>query len=318
MAGIFILADNRELTLELMNAGLSLAAQLRTGLTVLAQGETADARELIEHGADEVILIPALAEGQPLGDYVAGIAEEAKAADADVFFLSATFQGRELAARLAARLETGLCTECIAFEADPASGRLLMERLMFGGAALQQVECTTRPQMATIPPRSFDPAPLMEGKEGRIKTLNAAAPSPVRILERKAGQREAGDIAGAKVIVCAGRGVERREDMAMLEELASLLGAEVACTRPLAEEMHWLPESRCIGLSGKQVKPDLYIGIGVSGQVQHVCGLRDARVICSINKDENALIFQSSDYGIEGDLYQVLPLLIQELKQILA
>ncbi|MGI6434541.1 MAG: electron transfer flavoprotein subunit alpha/FixB family protein [Syntrophomonadaceae bacterium] len=317
MAGIFVMADNRELTLEMMNAGLMLAAKLQTGLIVLTQGETADAQELIKHGADEVILIPALGEGQLLGDYVASIAAEIEAADADVFLLSATFQGRELAARLAARLQTGLCTECIGFEVDSVSGRLLMERLMFGGAALQQVECAARPQMATIPPRAFEPAPVMEGKQGRIKALEAIPPSSIKVLERKASQREAGDITQARVIVCAGRGVERQEDMAMVKELADLLGAEIACTRPLAEEMHWLPESCCIGLSGKQVKPDLYIGIGVSGQVQHVCGLRDARVICSINKDENALIFQSSDYGIEGDLYQVLPLLIQEIKQIL-
>lgn len=318
MAGIFVMADNRELTLEIMNAGLTLAGQLQTGLTVLTSGPAADAEEFVEHGADEVILIPVLAEGQLWGDYVAGIAAEIKASDADALLLSATFQGRELAGRLAARLETGLCTECIGFEVDPATGRILMERLMFGGAALQQVECAARPQMATIPPRAFEPAAVIEGKKGRIRSLEAVAPSPVKVVERKARQREAGDITQAKVIVCVGRGLENREDMAMVEELANLLGAEIACTRPISEEMRWLPESRCIGLSAKQVKPDLYIGIGISGQVQHVCGLRDARVICSINKDENALIFQSSDYGIEGDLYQVLPLLIEELKQVLA
>ncbi len=311
------MADNPELTLEIMNPGLSLAAELQTSLTVLMSGEPAAAQELVKHGADEVILIPALAEGQLLSDYLESIAAELRAADADVFLLAATFQGRELAARLAASLKAGLCTECIGFEVEAGSGQLVMERFMFGGAAVQQVECIGRPQMATIPPKAFEKVPLMEGKSGNIKTLASIPPSPVRVVERRGRQHESGDITQAKVIVCVGRGLERQEDLAVVEELAELLGAEIACTRPLSEEMGWLPESRCIGLSAQQVKPELYIGIGISGQVQHVCGLRDARVICSINKDENALIFQASDYGIEGDLYQVLPLLIKEIKQVL-
>ncbi len=102
----------------------------------------------------------------------------------------------------------------------------------------------------------------------------------------------------------------------MASELATVLGGEIGCTRPLSEEMHWLPEESCIGLSGAQVKPDLYIGVGVSGQIQHVTGIRNARVICAFNKDENAPIFSVADFGIVGDLYDVVPKLIQKLKQM--
>jgi len=124
------------------------------------------------------------------------------------------------------------------------------------------------------------------------------------------------DITEARILVCVGRGLENQQDMQMVQELAEVLGAEIACTRPIAEEMHWLPEETYIGISGKQVKPDLYIGLGVSGQIQHVSGIRDARVICAINRDENAPIFEVSDLGLVGDLYTILPELIQQLKKV--
>jgi electron transfer flavoprotein alpha subunit len=118
-------------------------------------------------------------------------------------------------------------------------------------------------------------------------------------------------------VVCVGRGVAKQEDLALVKELAKVLGGEVACSRPIAEEMHWLPEEVYLGISGKKVKPDLYVGIGVSGQIQHVTGIRDSKVIFAINRDENAPIFEAADYGIVGDLYQVVPKLIQELTSAL-
>jgi electron transfer flavoprotein alpha subunit len=129
--------------------------------------------------------------------------------------------------------------------------------------------------------------------------------------------RQAVDITEAKIIVCVGRGVEKKEDVELARELAQVLGGEVACSRPVAEELRWLPEEVYLGISGKKVKPDLYVGVGVSGQIQHVTGIRDSKVIFAINKDENAPIFEAADYGIVGDLYQVVPKLIQELKSVL-
>ena len=118
------------------------------------------------------------------------------------------------------------------------------------------------------------------------------------------------------MVVSVGRGIEKKEDLAIARELADVLDGEIGCTRPISEEMHWLPEELCIGLSGVQIKPDLYVGLGISGQIQHVTGIRNARVICAINKDENAPIFGVADFGIVGDLYSVVPKLVQELKKI--
>ena len=108
----------------------------------------------------------------------------------------------------------------------------------------------------------------------------------------------------------------KRQDINIARQLADLVGGEIGCTRPISEELHWLPDDLCIGLSGVQVKPDLYIGLGVSGQIQHVTGIRSARVICAVNKDENAPIFQAADLGIVGDLYDVTPKLIEELLKV--
>ncbi|MGO9687308.1 MAG: electron transfer flavoprotein subunit alpha/FixB family protein, partial [Syntrophobacteraceae bacterium] len=141
--------------------------------------------------------------------------------------------------------------------------------------------------------------------------------SAVTVISRTAKSREAVDITEAKIIVCIGRGLEKEADVKLARDLADVLGGEVGCSRPIAEELRWLPEDVYLGISGKKVKPDLYIGVGVSGQIQHVTGIRDSKIIVAINRDENAPIFEASDYGIVGDLYQVVPMLIEELKKTL-
>lgn len=316
MAGVWILAETYEHTLELLNAGGDLASKLKTKLVVFLWGNREMADEYIHHGADEVLLLPSLPEDQPMEVFIPVIAEEARRHDPDIFLVGATARGKEMAARIATRLNTGLCSECIGFKLDEGENRLVMERMVYGGAAVQTVICLTRPQMATIPPRTFEPASKQAGKEGTIVELPVPAPSAVRIVERKPKVRQSGDVAEARVLVCIGRGIEQESDLSLARELAEALGGEVACTRPLAEELHWLPEETYIGLSGKKVKPDLYIGVGISGQIQHTTGIRDAKVICAINRDENAPIFGIADYGIVGDLYEVLPELTRQLGKV--
>lgn len=318
VAGVIILGENIRQGRELLNIGRELSAALEKPLYAFVYGDEENAREYIACGADEVVLLPFLPEGRILEDYIPVIAEQAGCLDPDIFLLAATLQGKGLAAGIAERLKTGLCTECINIELDKITSTLKMERLMFGGAAVQAVKCTARPQMATIPPGRFEPAQPHEGRTGVIKQVELPPDSGVRLISRKAGTRDSVDIARARVIVCAGRGIQKQEDMALLHELAEVLGAQVAGTRPVVEELHWLPEDRCIGLSGKQVKPELYIGIGVSGQIQHICGIRDSRIIAAVNCDEQAPIFQAADFGITGDLYEVVPGLIQELKKVLS
>jgi len=275
------------------------------------------AQEYVSHGADEVLVLQPAAQDQPLESYVPVLAQVARDEDPDVFLVGATQRGKEIGARLAAQLNTGLCSGCIGFELDKEKNLLQMERLLFGGLAVQKVVCTTRPQMATISPRVFDPASLAEGKEGKVREISAAPSSAVTVVGRTAKSREAVDITEAKIVVCVGRGFEKKEDVKLARDLADVLGGEVGCSRPIAEELRWLPEDVYLGISGKKIKPDLYVGVGVSGQIQHVTGIRDSKVIFAINRDENAPIFEASDYGIVGDLYQIVPVLIEELKKAL-
>jgi len=315
MAGVWILAESRSQTLELLSVAAGLAEKLSTQVTAFLWGDPQLAQEYITYGADQVLVLSHLTDDQPLEDYIPVIALEARQQDPDIFLVAATARVKEMAARIAARLNTGLCSGCTALKLDETGKILIMERLVFGGAAVQTVSCSTRPQMATIAPRTFAPAAPVADRKGQIRELASPPPGLVKIMERKPKVRQSGDITEAKVLVCVGRGIEKEEDMALARDLAEVLGGELACTRPIAEELHWLPEETYIGLSGQKVKPDLYIGIGISGQIQHVTGIRDSRLICAINRDENADIFGVADYGIVGDLYSVLPELTRQLKE---
>lgn len=316
MAGIWILAENRELTLELMNIGKRLASSMRAPLSVMLCHDVDRAQDYVNLGADEVLLLPPLAEQAAFDAYTPLISEEAAKADIDVFLISATSRGKDIAARLAAKLNTGLCSGCMSIIFDNESKTLIMERLAFGGAAVQKVTCTARPVMATIAPKTYEPISHKEDRLGSIRELPAQpCHFAIKILERKVRERQSVNIAEAKVIVSVGRGIDKKEDLDLVQRLADALGGEIACTRPISEELKWLPDELCIGLSGIQVKPDFYLGIGVSGQIQHVTGIRNAKIIAAINKDENAPIFKVADLGIVGDLYDVIPKLITELNR---
>ncbi len=316
MAGILVFAETREHTLELLNVGMNLARDMGVKLVSFAL-KSEFAQEYVNHGADEVLLLHAAAQDQPLESYVPVLAQVARDEDPDVFLVGATQRGKEIGARLAALLNAGLCSGCIGFELDKEKKLVQMERLLYGGLAVQKVVCTTRPQMAAISARVFDPAPLVEGKEGKVREISAMPSSAVTVISRTARQREAVDITEAKIVVCVGRGFEKKEDVKLARDLADVLGGEVGCSRPIAEELRWLPEDLYLGISGKKIKPDLYVGVGVSGQIQHVTGIRDSKVIFAINRDENAPIFEAADYGIVGDLYKVVPTLIEELTKAL-
>jgi electron transfer flavoprotein alpha subunit len=284
-------------------------------LTVVVSKGSAEPGECIARGADEVLFLAELAPGEPFGAHLPVLEQEAKAASPDLVLVSATARGKELAARLAARLGAGLCSACTAMSFDKAAGAIVMERIAYGGAATQKITSSARPVLVTVPPRSLEPAQALDGRQGKSRELPEPPPSAVKIVERKPKEKVAKDITEARVIVCAGRGFDKKEDLALARELADALGGELGATRPLTEEVHWLPEDLCIGLSGVQVKPGLYVGLGVSGQVQHMTGVRGAKVVCAVNRDENAPIFALADFGIVGDLYEVVPQIIEELRK---
>jgi electron transfer flavoprotein alpha subunit len=315
MSGVWIISENRRQSMELLNIGRQLADKMETPASTLLYQDREYAEECITHGADEVMLLPPLSGEQPPESFIPVIVEEARKSDPDLILLPATSRGKNMAALIAARLNVGLVSSCTKIDYDEVTEALVMERLAYGGAAVQKVTCSARPAMATIPPRTYDAGMPETGRQGNVRELPSPSFSAVKVIERKVKKRETKDISEARVVVCLGRGIEKEGDLAIARQLAEVLGGSIACTRPIAEEFHWLPEELCIGLSGVQVKPDLYLGIGVSGQVQHVTGIRNAKVIAAINKDENAPIFKAADFGIIGDLYDVMPELISLLKK---
>ncbi|NPV90513.1 MAG: electron transfer flavoprotein subunit alpha/FixB family protein [Firmicutes bacterium] len=315
MPGLWVWAETIEKTLELLSAGAGLAARMGCPLVAWHCGE-GDRQRLIAAGADEVWTLQGLEPGQPVESFVPLLADEARLHDPDLILLGGSPRFKEIAARAASRLDTGLCSDCIGLSWEDGTRQLKMERMVYGGAGVQTVVGRSRPVMATVPPRTFEPAAAVEGRSGAVRELAGRGLPGVEVLERRPRPKETADITEARVIVCVGRGIEKPEDLALARELADLLGGQVACTRPIAEELDWLPEETYIGLSGKRVKPELYIGMGISGQIQHTTGIRDSKVIVAVNRDESAPIFEASDYGVVGDLYQVIPLLIEEIKAV--
>ncbi len=313
MAGIWLVAENLEQSKELITAGRQLAAGTGAEVAVFTWDQEWS-EECLAHGANLAFLMPPLSSEQTLEAYVPVICEKALEEKPVVILFIANLKGREMAARVASRLDAGLISECQNLYWDGESDALVGERLIYGGAGVQKVCCMGSTQLATIPPRAYEAAGRQNDGNGQLVHITLQPSSKVTLLEKKAREYQSQDISKARVVICIGRGIEKEEDIEMARELAGLLGGEIGCTRPISEEMHWLPEDTCIGLSGKTIKPELYIGLGVSGQIQHLTGIRDARIVCAINNDENAPVFAASDYGIVGDVYQVLPELIREIK----
>ena len=185
------------------------------------------------------------------------------------------------------------------------------KRNVFAGKLLAEV-AVPLPCVATLKVGSYPGLPP-SSVAGTTKDVGDIA-TKARVVERQEKKRGTVDLKAAKLIVSAGRGVKKKEDLAMINDLASELGGAVGCSRPLSSDMGWLPEEHHIGLTGISVHPDLYLAVGISGQLQHVAGIKDSKVIAAINNDKSAPMFEASDYGIVGDLYVVVPAIMKELK----
>jgi electron transfer flavoprotein alpha subunit len=239
----------------------------------------------------------------------AALAGAAKEENPDVILVGSTKDGKEVAARVAVKLGVACASDL--FGLTVAGNDLRGRRNAFAGKLTAEVSAPL-PCVATVKVGAY-PALPPSATAAVEKPVGAAAPK-VHLVERREKPRGTVDLKGAKLIVSAGRGIKKKEDLALVSDLAAELGGAVGCSRPLSSDMGWLPEEHHIGLTGVSVHPDLYLAVGISGQLQHVAGIKDSKVIAAVNNDKSAPIFEASDYGIVGDLYAVLPAMLNEIR----
>ena len=314
MSGILVYSELESSALGLLTKGRELSAGLGMPLTValLGEGAASQADACFAHGATRAYVgnDPALAVFQA-GVYAAALAQLVDAAQADIILTASTRRGRELAPRLAQKLSAGCVTD--ATNLSLQDGRLVTERRALGGNTVSREAITSPQKVIAVMPRLFDAQPGGERVGQIIEVSLGLEPSTTRLVELRPKEAGGVNIEEAEVLVCIGRGLSEESDLPMIQNLADTLGGVVGCTRAISHEYHWLSEEQMVGLSGKVSSPTLYIGIAISGQIQHTVGIMDSKVIVAINKDKNAPIFKMADYGIVGDLYQVVPKLIGEL-----
>nr|HQV34108.1 electron transfer flavoprotein subunit alpha/FixB family protein [Calditrichia bacterium] len=237
--------------------------------------------------------------------FAAAIAEVAKAKGAAVVLMGATATARDVLPRAAMRLDTALAQDTIAMRADGA--KVVFTRPMYAGKLLGEVSIKSMPAMATIRSKAFKAEHSPVG--ATVEKVAVSLPTPrVKIEELALENTGTLDVTEADIIVSGGRGLKGPENWGILEDLAKTLGAATGCSRPVSDE-GWRPHDEHIGQTGKVVSPTLYIAVGISGAIQHIAGMSSSKFIVAVNKDEEAPIFKASDYGIVGDLFEVIPAL---------
>jgi electron transfer flavoprotein alpha subunit len=314
--------DLKKVTFEMLGEGTRIAAKMELGGAVeaalLGSGVGGVADALAHYGAARVYLAddPSLGRYNSEG-YTTVLAQLLQKTEPAVVLLGATPQSQDLAARVAARLGLGLASDCTAFEVA-ADGRLIITRPIYGGRAIATVIEKTTPQMVTVRPNVMMPLEPDTSRTAPVEKL-AVEIGDIRAkvidLIQESGRRQVG-LAEAEIIVSGGRGLKGPENFCLLEQLADVLGAAVGASRA-AVDAGWIDHSHQVGQTGKTVTPNLYIACGISGAVQHLAGMKTARYIVAINKDPEAPIFRVADYGIVGDLFEVVPVLTEEFKKAL-
>ncbi|MBB5337208.1 electron transfer flavoprotein subunit alpha/FixB family protein [Pectinatus brassicae] len=305
-------------TYELLGKARELAAKIAQPVYALFIGNDIEkeADELLHYGADKVYVCEdSELKYFKIEAYTNVFAKFINEVQPSAILVGATPVGRQLAPRVAARFATGLTADCTVLDIKENTD-LVQIRPAFGGNIMAQIQTpNTRPQMATVRYKVMDAPQRLDSAVGTIEHLDVAACDLVSHVDVLSVTKKAKEttIDMADVLVVAGRGIKKKQDLQMLEELAGLLGGEVASTRPLVE-IGWLDPKKQVGLSGRTVRPKLIITCGVSGSVQFVAGMNHADMILAINNDSKAPIFKTANYAINGDVYEVVPQLINKIK----
>jgi electron transfer flavoprotein alpha subunit len=323
---VWVLAEQRDgrvqrISHELLTRGLELASKRDCKLSAVIFGcniNTNDLEELIERGADEVIAMEAAdLEHFLVEPYAACMLKLIKQYRPEIIIAGATSTGRTLMPYVAAKAHAGLTADCTGLDIEKETNNLLQTRPAIGGNIMAIIKTPRfRPQMSTIRPRSTKPAPRRRGRGGKITRLVASKEELNSRITRMGftASEEKQTLSEADTVVVVGRGIKKAENIPLVRELAESLGAALGATRDVVDR-GWLSYPHQVGLSGQTISPKLYIGIGVSGSIQHQAGMQTAETIVAINNDSDAPIFRVADFGIVGDLFEVVPVLTTCIKQ---
>ncbi len=313
-------AEIRNVSLELLSQGRMLADKTGDPLVAVILGSTVSklAGIVTPYGADKVILV----DDENLADYTTGaytsvLNKLIRKEEPQAVLLGNTAVGKDLAPRLAQRLGVGMASDCTGMEFDEESF-LTFRRPIYGGKAFAQVIANARPVLATIRPNTFPIALPDTARQAEVINETAEIDSEdlraiVKEIVLAASQRP--ELIEANVIISGGRGMKGSENYCILESCADVIGAAVGASRA-AVDAGWIEQKFQVGQTGKTVSPTLYIACGISGAIQHLAGMGTSKVIVAINKDPEANIFNLADYGIVGDLFEIVPLLTEEFKKL--
>ena len=323
--GVWIVGEQKDgqmaaVTLELLTTGRWISDSLKQQLTVVMVGNDLDPMigTLEEYGPNRIILVSGSGANQFIPEiYSESIAALVAKAPPSVILFPATYDGRDLAARLAARLGVGLAADCTEVNVDD-EGRFVQVRPAFGGNLMAVIhQPTAKPQLATLRPHITKPAKATTKvttlvEHATVATLPKNFDKKVLETVREVAE-ESGNLDEAEVVIGVGRGLGNLDNLKTVNKLAVLLNAAVGGSRGVVDA-GWLPHSQQIGLTGRVISPKMYMALGISGAVQHLVGVRTAKEIVAINIDPEAPIFKVATYGIVGDLFSILPQLIKELE----
>lgn len=325
--GVWVLAEQREgnlldVAIELIGEGRKIADKLNTELTAILLGYQVEALadKLIKYGTDKVIYGESqLLETYTTDAYTKVLSQLIQERKPEIFLIGGTKIGRDLAPRVAARVHTCLTADCTELDVDLENRRLLKTKPAFSGNLMATIICPNhRPQMATIRPGVMEKAKYDDNRRGKIEKFVPQLKEEdirTRVIEYIKESSLQMKLEEAKIIVAGGRGLGGPEGFKLLEKLAEKLGGVIGASRA-AVEAGWISQEHQIGQTGKTVRPELYIACGISGAIQHTAGMKDSKRIVAINKDKNAPIFHIADYGIVGDVHEVIPELILALDNV--
>jgi len=324
-SGVWVLAEQvggrvQRISYELLTRGRELADKRGTDLSAAIFGHEIDAndlQELIACGADRVVAMEAPElEHFLVEPYAACMQRMIEKFRPEIIIAGATTSGRTLMPYVAVKAHAGLTADCTVLGVEEGSGNLLQTRPAIGGNILATIKTPERrPQMATVRPRSARPAPRQEDRTGEIIRLTAppeCLKTRIRRLDFIKNESEHG-LQEADIVVSVGRGIKKGENVSLVAGLAEALGGALGASRDVVDR-GWLTYPHQVGLSGKTVSPKLYLAVGISGSIQHLAGMQTAETIVAVNNDPDAQIFRVADFGIVGDLFEVVPALTERIK----